>query len=86
MDVFLYSSKALNTGRDELEDAITEFLAENGFVTGAGAGVDGWNIDMEIIDRDNSETVLSDLKTMLRNWPVPDDAYLKVNGKRHDLH
>ena len=86
MDVFLYSSKALNAGRDELEDAINEFLAEKGFVTGAGAGIDGWNIDIEIIDGDDSETVLNNLKIFLRNWPVPDDAYLDVNGKRHDLH
>jgi len=85
MDVFLYSSKALKTGRDELEDDINEFLSDKGSVTGAGAGIDGWNLDIEIIDGEDSEAVLYDLKGYLNNWPVPDDAYLVVNGKRHDL-
>jgi hypothetical protein len=86
MGVFLYSSKALKTGRDELEDDINEFLSNKGYVTGAGAGIDGWNLDIEIIDDDDSEAVLDDLKGFLKNWPVPDEAYLDVNGKRHDIH
>jgi hypothetical protein len=86
MDIFLYSSKALKTGRDELEDDINDFLSDKGFVIGAGAGIDGWNLDIEIFDGNDSEAVLDDLKDFLRNWPVPDDAHLDVNGKRHDIH
>ena len=85
MDVFLYSSKALSAGRDQLEDDINEFLSDKGFVTGAGAGMTGWNLDIEIIDRNDRETLLEDLKEFLRNWPVPDDAYLDVDGTRHEL-
>lgn len=85
MDIFIYSSKPLPQGRGALEDDIDVLLGDAGEVTGGGIGQAGWNVDVEIYDTSDAEEELEKLREFLRQWPVPSDTYLVVDGKREAL-
>jgi hypothetical protein len=81
-DIFLYSSKSSpalqREGRGGLEDDLDEFFGDAGEVTGGGSGNTGWNLDMRLFDASDLERWLERLTAFLRNWGVPDDAFLDV--------
>lgn len=78
MKIFLYSQLPLPEPRGGLEDDLVDFLAEDGEVTGGGGGSPGWNIDVQLSERADTDKVLEGLIVFLRGWPVPKDTYLKI--------
>lgn len=47
MELFMSCSTPLGHGRDALEDAVEEYLGRDAEVTGGGAGIRGWNVDID---------------------------------------
>ncbi|MBR1854189.1 MAG: hypothetical protein IJ794_13780 [Lachnospiraceae bacterium] len=83
MEIFIYFQMKPDTNidRNELEDAIDEFLDGKGEVTGGGAGIDGANIDVELFD----EGIKGRLIERLRELPFAEDTYYVVDGVRTRL-
>ena len=83
--ILVYDTEPLGTGRDELQDAIEEMLGGRGEVTGGGAGVGGWNIDIEVFDPRSLAAVVAELEAVLKGWPLSSHAILDINGTRRPL-
>ena len=76
--IYIYSERSLREARGSLEDDLEDFLGEAGEVTGGGGGERGWNIDLELFEDESAEQWIERLVVFLREWGVPEDAYLKV--------
>ena len=79
-NVFIYSKLTLSRGRDEVEDALDDVLADAGEVTGGGAGSAGWNIDIELVSCDDTDRHVAGIACVLRELAVPADTYLVVGA------
>jgi len=44
--------------RDDVEDAIADALGERGEITGAGTGISGWNLDVELFEDGDTDECL----------------------------
>jgi hypothetical protein len=73
------SSPALESeGRSGLEDDIDEFLGADGQVSGGGAGMGSWNVDLELSAEGDWEARVERLAQFLRSWGVPEDTELVI--------
>lgn len=80
MYLYIYFSRLPErSSLDEVEDDLEKLLGENGEVTGAGLGVSGGNIDIELY---GEEDVLQDIKSYLLAYGFSAETVLDVNGKR----
>ncbi len=87
MDIFIYASPGFGRPRDEIEDAIENFLGPNGEVTGGGAGTSGANIDIEIHeDSEVSESTIEELRRILAEFNVPQNTVIVVGGVKHSIY
>lgn len=46
--IYIYGTKCLEVGLDELEDELQEAIEPFAEVTGTGSGESGWNIDIDL--------------------------------------
>lgn len=67
---------------DEIEDDLSDLLDERGEVTGAGLGVGGGNIDIEIY---GEWDVVQEIKSYLISCGFGEDTVLDIGGKREPL-
>jgi hypothetical protein len=87
MDVFIYASPGFGRPRDELEDAIENFLGYKGAVTGSGAGQSGSNIDIEVFnDGSGPEWIVEGLRKILRDFDSPRDAKIVIDRVEYPLY
>ena len=85
-DVFIYSKLTLSCGRDEIEDALDDVLADAGEVTGGGAGSAGWNIDIELISCDDTDRHVAEIARILRELAVPTYTYLVIGADQSHVN
>ena len=71
-------SLSLVYSRLTLEDAINDKLGSTGEVSGGGAGVLGWNIDVEIFDDGDVVHSVEILKHLLQSKLVPRSTQMGV--------
>jgi len=69
--------------RDEIEDALQECMGEHGEVTGGGAGVEGSNLDLLILEDD--ESLIEEIRLTLRTLEMPPDTVMVINGEEYSL-
>lgn len=82
MDIYIYFGTTKEIDIDELEENIEEILQDNGEVTGCGRGINGGNIDIELLEETELEFFLCELKKL----NFPEDTYLVIDGKRRNLY
>jgi hypothetical protein len=86
MEVFINAAPGFGRPRDEVEDAIEEFLGQRGVVTGGGAGELGANIDIEIHGDDiDSGMLVEGLRALLISLSVPANTEIVFNGKSYSV-
>lgn len=76
--IHIYSNKALGEPRTDLEDELEDLLGDAGECTGGGQGNSGWNIDLEIFEKDHIEKWTICIKDFLKERSVPNDTYFDV--------
>jgi len=82
MDVYIYFYSELPTGRRAFEDSMAGRIQPWARVSGGGTGVEGSNIDLEILDRHLSkESVLGQIKAALRQLKAPADTVISIDGE-----
>lgn len=77
-----FSQMPENSYLDEIEDDLSDLLDERGEVTGAGFGVGGGNIDLEIY---GEWDVVPEIKSYLVSCGFGEDTVLDIGGKREPL-
>ncbi|MCB9398647.1 MAG: hypothetical protein H6510_12605 [Acidobacteria bacterium] len=80
MEVFIYAKRERKLDRDLLEEQIEEILGNDGLVTGAGSGQEGWNIDIQIYE--NTQDLLTKIFQTLTQAGFTTEDYLVIDGKR----
>lgn len=85
MNLFIYFYDRLPCGLDEIEDELADALREFGEVTGAGTGVSGSNIDVEIDNKIAEAEALKIVREALADLNLPSSTVIKINGKEHSL-
>jgi len=84
MDVFVYFKGQLGIPISEIEDELDELFEEFGEVTGAGSGVQGSNIDIELEDTSLSDQeILALLKKCFDKFKVYPLAEVKIEERRY---
>lgn len=87
MEVFIYWHGPSGVPRDEIEDVIEDVLGDRGEVTGAGSGMSGSNVDLEIFDDAGADQLLAEVVSAIRH-SVPDSAYyhFAYDETQHFIH
>jgi hypothetical protein len=82
LDVYFHSP--LNIDRDDIEEALEEYLGDRGEIVGAGSGASGSNIDVEI--EGDAIPHLEPIKRILRKLKVPADSQIVIEGKKYRVY
>lgn len=86
MVIFIYTNGRLNSGIDELEDALDSALGERGEVTGTGTGQVGSNIDIFIEEgMISEEQALLLVQQVLVEFGLPSATKIIIDGIEHTL-
>lgn len=86
MDVFIYFLERLPVGLDVLEDALDAALADNGEVTGTGAGQTGSNIDLHVTDKNlTAEDVVRLIRRNLSVYGVPKSSRIVIGDNEFSV-
>ena len=83
LDVFIYFPPGMLTPRDEIEDALQECMGERGEVTGGVAGVEGSNLDLLILEDD--ETLMDEIRLTLRKLEISPDTVMVIDGEEYSF-
>jgi hypothetical protein len=82
LDIYFHSP--LQIDRDEIEEALEDYLGERGEVVGGGSGIRGSNIDLEI--EGNAAPHLEPIKQILRKLKVPRDTTIVIKKKSYPVY
>ena len=72
------SDKLQSEGRIGLEEAIEDYLGDDGQVDYGGSGSMGWDIEVNKVSEDGLEARLAGLAKFLREWGAPLDTIITV--------
>ena len=79
MEMYIYFPHPLGIPRDEIEDLIQDSLGQAGEVTGAGAGLNGSNIDVEVFG--DARDYIEPIQRLLRQAGAPLGTVIVVEGQ-----
>jgi hypothetical protein len=86
MDVFIYIPLGSGAARDDVEDALDDWLAGRGEVTGAGSGRDSSSIDLDVTDPALSAAqALAEVRQVLESLGLPAATRIVVDREPHLL-
>jgi hypothetical protein len=78
MFVDVYISGSLPLEREDIEDALTSVLGDDGEIVGGGSGLSMVNVDIEVFESGQSGDALKRIALALRGLGLPGDTLLKT--------